>query len=267
MEEQPQQSQRSSSGGHFRYLKKEIFSSASTSLQTKQECIERTFNATRRKLHPLIRMDDLTDSRKSSSLKYVVADMGNQVLRNNNQQEGRNKLGMWYNIAVGLDRERHISTEANWQDMLAKVRTAIDRQAQKLEGNMDKLRWKVDLFPASDKFIVDHVINESSQFRKPRNLFADTSEGMETAALLGINSNRKQRAPMHHEPIYHMYIECTLKNFVGTRGEEDEDEVEHMDTMYSRWAVQNPLLLRQRILERMGTEVLVKAAASSQQRN
>ena len=83
----------------------------------------------------------------------------------------------------------------------------------------------------------------------------ETEEGLEAAASLGISSQRRQRAPMHHEPIYHMYIECKADNEEDADG---ETEIEHMDIMYSRWSVQNPVLLRQRILERMGTEVLVK---------
>ena len=84
----------------------------------------------------------------------------------------------------------------------------------------------------------------------------DSEEGAAAAAMLGAN-HRRVRPPMHHEPIYHMYIECKPANDEGAVG------VEHIDVMYNRWAVQNPLLLRQRILERLGAELLLKVLCFS----
>lgn len=267
--------------GHYRFLKHDF--SSTEDLPTKQEHIERMFSSTRRKLHPLIRMDDLLDPRKSSSMKNIVPSMAKNIRAPNFLKPG--KVGVWYNITVALDRERHLSSQESWNSLLSKLYSCIQSNAASVE-NRDNLHWKVDLFPATNDFVVDHVINEGVQFRKPRNLVIETEEGQQAAAALGINLSRKQRAPMHHEPIYHMYMECTdamLKEQVELEADaqrqlmseiashENDDgasnphhqhvrgpELQYMDIMYSRWAVQNPQILRQRILEKMGTEVLVK---------
>jgi hypothetical protein len=54
-----------------------------------------------------------------------------------------------------------------------------------------------------------------------------------------------------------MYVECTNHDKQSSDGVEG-DTLEHMDVMYNRWSIQNPILLRQRILERYTDELLRK---------
>jgi hypothetical protein len=212
-------------------------------LEKKQDFIERLFSSTRRKMHPLIRMDDLLDARKSSTLQNIVNDMCKHA--STRKAMNPENTGTWYNIPVGLDQERHASSHEALATLLSKLQERVSSHASDLlltgEGN-SVLQWKVDLIPATNQFIVDHVINESAQFRKPR-AQASSASSMPGAAA------RRQRPPMHHEPIFHVFVECSIP---------DGKVVEHMDVMYSRWAVQNPILLRQRILERMGGELLLE---------
>ncbi len=49
--------------------------------------------------------------------------------------------------------------------------------------------------------------------------------------------------------MYHMYVKCTHQDKPASDDVEG-DSLEHMDVMYNRWFIQNPILLRQRILER-----------------
>lgn len=247
--------------GSCRVLQKDF---VSMSLEEKQETVERLFSNTRRKLHPLIRMDDLLDHRKSSTVQNIVSDMSKHIV-------ARNK-SVWYNIPVGLDRERHVSSAEGWQNLLIRLQECVKESTAALPqffmNSGSAMQWKMDLFPATTDFVVDHVINEGSQFRKPRTFHMNSHEATEAANLLGVGG-RRARPPMHHEPIYHMYIECRLPLSSSTESsdaeamEKREDEVEHMDVMYSRWAVQNPMLLRQRIIERMGTELLLLNQTSS----
>jgi hypothetical protein len=46
-----------------------------------------------------------------------------------------------------------------------------------------------------------------------------------------------------------MYVKCTHQDKPASDDVEG-DSLEHMDVMYNRWFIQNPILLRQRILER-----------------
>lgn len=218
----------------------------SMTLDEKQDAVEKMFSSTRRKMHPLIRMDDLLDPRKSSTVQNIVSNMQKLAMSK--------KSNMWYNVPVALDRERHTSSFEGWQGLMSKLEEFVTS----FSSISLPLRWQIDLFPATDNFIVDHVINEGCNFRKPRTFLMDTQEAMEAASALGIGG-RKIRPPMHHEPIYHMYLECT---FQGQEDQQNTNNREHMDVMYSRWAVQNPMLLRQRILERMGTEFLVEESKS-----
>lgn len=246
--------------GHCKFLDMNFCTSA-TSLNCKQECIEKLFSATRRKLHPLIRMDDFLDCRKSSSIKHIVQNMAARVWDPIPESFGIEKGGSWFNVSVALDRDRHLSTEENWQKLLVDLHSLVHMHVQNPRIEGEEMQWKIDLIPASDKFVVDHVINEGSQFRKPKNSVVDTEEGLEAASFLGLSgSSRRQRPPMHHEPLYHLYIQCT-KSFPVVEDEHtDQRKLEHMDIMYSRWSVQNPVQLRQRILEKIGTEVLVSEA-------
>jgi hypothetical protein len=209
---------------HASMLQKDF---VSRNLDEKQECIEQLFDSCRRKLHPLIRMDDVLNSKKSATMQNIVTNMAQHV--------DAKKTGVWYNVPVALDHNRHLLSKSGWTDLLQRLHATVQQHASMAETSY---LWKVDLFPATKEFVVDHVINESAQYRKKHSLQFSTSIG-------------RSRPPLYHDAIYHMYIQCKPAS-------QTEELLEHMDIMYSRWAVQNPLLLRQRILARRGFELILE---------
>ena len=60
------------------------------------------------------------------------------------------------------------------------------------------------------------------------------------------------------DPIYHFYMHCLNRN-VCPSAEIAAPNLCYMDTMYNRWAVQNAVQLRQRILDRQGAGLLLGA--------
>ena len=98
-------------------------------------------------------------NRKSYTIENLVTHMARHA--------ANRKSGAWYNVPVALDKERHTSTEQNWNHLLNRLQECIQKQAASVtEASI--LEWKMDLVPATKDFVVDHVINEGAQFRKPR---------------------------------------------------------------------------------------------------
>jgi hypothetical protein len=180
-------------------------------------------------------MDDILNPSKCCTISNLVKDMPNYPT---------NKKGVWYNISVALDRDRHLSTPGNWRKLVDEIRSSILQQTSSAEQKR-KQEWKVDLFPATQRFVVDHVINESANYKR----------NAASSAPPSATQHNLQKPPMHHEPMYHMYIECTFPE-LAVGAEDIDDSLEHMDIMYNRWSIQNPVLLRQRILERYTEELL-----------
>lgn len=185
-------------------------------------------------------MDDILNPSKCSTLSNLVRDMPNYPT---------NKKGVWYNVSVALDRERHISNRQAWNKLIFDIRASIMQLASSVHQDKGQ-EWRVDLFPATQDFIVDHVINESANYK--RNAASSTGKSQKQQL------RQLKKPPMHHEPMYHMYVECTNHDKQSSDGVEGDDSLEHMDVMYNRWSIQNPILLRQRILERYTDELLRK---------
>lgn len=227
----------------------------------------------RKKLHPVIRMEDVLNTDRCDTLDNVVGNMTQRVLQNNINRVSTTAAaadfaeeavdGMWYNIPIAMSRERHLRTEEQWQHMLARLRNQIGVLADKHillqlgqppaeEGS--QLHWHVDLFPASRKFVVYHVLKSEAGNRK---LDALNNHDYD-------ENNAMDMGMPKADPIYHMYLECRTKK--EDRGEDgiimgssSNDiagrNLKFMDVMYNRWAVQNGAMLRKRILEKKAEEL------------
>jgi hypothetical protein len=198
-------------------------------------------------------VEDVLNPGRCDTLGNLIDNMSQRLASSSCERDG-----VWYNIPVALSREAHMQTEAHWDKMMQRLRKQVCAHVD--QKNTDKNNhWHVDLFPASKKFVVYHVLKVQDELRgKLMKLDAvnnrDYDEHNELDAGL----------PMA-DPIYHMYIECR-KN---PRTEEENGTVagrnmQFMDVMYNRWAVQNTSMLRKRILERKAEELLLKNTATGE---
>lgn len=199
-------------------------------------------------------MEDVLNPGRCDTLSNIIDNMAQRLSSSYESSSDNNHDGLWYNIPVALCRDVHLKTEKHWQSMMQRLRNQVCTLADRIHGSHSDAKnhhWHVDLFPASKKFVVYHVLKvQDEQRRKLMKLDAvnnrDYDEHNELDAGLPLA-----------DPIYHMYVECR-KN-PRTEGEDGivaGRNMQFMDVMYNRWAVQNTSMLRKRILERKADEIL-----------
>ena len=211
--------------------------------------------ADRKKLHPVIRMEDVLNMARCDTISNVVGNMMDRMTRMKTTSSTLFSLPqtIWYNIPVALSKEKHLQTEEHWQGLLHRLKTQIALcmmgEGGDNNNNGKDLYMHVDLFPASKKFVVYQVLKEDAGNKKLdelNNRHYDENNPMDMG---------KQKV----DPIYHMYLECrnTEKRQVENEQEIAGRNMEFMDIMYNRWAIQNSALLRKRILERKAGELML----------
>jgi hypothetical protein len=193
-------------------------------------------------------MEDLLNPGRCDTMGMLVDNMAQRVQALELSSE---KQGVWYNIPVAMSRDMHISKEGNWNKMIQRLQKQVDTCVCEGGQKQKKNHWSIDLFPASKKFVVYHVLKVQDPVRgKAMKLDAinncDYDEHNELDAGLPLA-----------DPIYHMYIECRK----APRDESTENQIagrdmQFMDIMYNRWAVQNGSMLRKRILERKAEAIV-----------
>lgn len=110
------------------------------------------------------------------------------------------------------------------------------------------------MFPASKVFVVRCVLKDHNKWSKRLDPVNNRDQHIYQESDMDL--------PMM-DPIYHFYMHCMLPSAAK---EEVPTEVagpnlRFIDTMYNRWAMQNPVQLRRRILELKGKELGISAEA------
>lgn len=219
----------------------------------------------RKKPHPVIRMEDVLNPGRCETLSNLIDNMAQRLSTLQRQQSvdnAYNKDGVWYNIPVAMNRDSHLKSEVHWNKMMQRLRNQVCTLAnRKPEGSPDN-HWHVDIFPASKQFVVYHVLKvHDEQRRKLMKLDAVNNRDYDEQNELDIGLPAA-------DPIYHMYIECSPNPRKDEEGGEYPTvagrNLQFMDVMYNRWAVQNGSILRKRILERKADEIVQELGAKIQ---
>ena len=201
-------------------------------------------------------MEDLLNPGRCDTMVMLVDNMTQRI---QSLQPSSEKQGVWYNIPVAMSRDMHISREGNWNKMIQRLQKQVDTcvcaggSVTDQTKTTTKNHWSVDLFPASKKFVVYHVLKVQDPVR---------GKAMKLDALnnLDYDENNEQDAGLPlADPIYHMYIECRKAppcDDASTQHQIAGRDMQFMDIMYNRWAVQNGSMLRKRILERKADAIV-----------
>lgn len=133
----------------------------------------------RKKMHPVIRMEDVLNPGRSSTLGNIVRDIANQV----SDQDDDSCSGVWYSIPVALNRDSHLQSKQQWSSLLQRIQEQIGMHSTERcpcccrakdascgcgsssSSIKDGCAWHADLFPASKRFVVYHVLKRDSSWR------------------------------------------------------------------------------------------------------
>lgn len=208
--------------------------------------------------------------------------------------DGNPVEGVWYSIPVSLNSSQHLCSDESWNCLLQRIQARLQDAANTAckccalrrrgccnctdkmcdcdccskEGGRgqctckccDANMWHCEIIPASKIFVVRNVLKEENKWSQRLHPVNNRDHH------LCWESDRN--LPIM-DPIYHFYMQCKPKRSCDQEAQQEKEEQRQgfpgdgiagpdlcfMDTMYNRWAVQNPLQLRQRILERKGQEL------------
>ena len=230
----------------------------------------------------VMRIEDLlSPKQRCSTLDTLVGDMVHRLLllSSNGGQEG-----VWYSIPVSLNREQHLCSEQGWNCLLNRIQQRMHEATAEstrccvlrnrlLSGsddgmcscncgssstrectcmcNREKRRWHCEIFPASKLFVVRRVLREEDKWKQR----LDPMNNQDHHMCWESDKNLPVMAP-----ICHLYMQCTRQTQKDDGLEQQTDGIagrglQFMDTMYNRWAVQNAVQLRERILQRKRLEL------------
>lgn len=241
----------------------------------------------------VVRIEDLlSPKQRCSTLDTLVGDMVHRLLLNCSSCNGQR--GVWYSIPVSLNRDQHLCSEEGWNCLLHRIqermheattestRCCVLRNRLSSESNdgmcscncgndsssarctcmcnREKRRWHCEIFPASKLFVVRRVLREEDKWKQRLDPMNNRDHHMcwESDKDLPVMG-----------PICHLYMQCTQQTQKDDGGLEQQHPgeiagrgLQFMDTMYNRWAVQNAVQLRERILQRKRLELGVPCETS-----
>lgn len=242
----------------------------------------------------MVRVEDLLNASRSNALDNLMGDMVQTMHQQQLQQQvsgnGDALEGVWYSVPVSLDSSQHLCSDESWNGLLQRIQTRVQDAAstackccalrqrgcsectdkmcscdcRSQDGGRreqctckccDANMWHCEILPASKIFVVRSVLKEENKWSQRLHPVNNRDHH------LCWESDRN--LPIM-DPIYHLYVQCKPKA-AAIRSDLQEQSFPgdgiagpnlcFMDTMYNRWAVQNPVQLRQRILERKAQEL------------